>query len=474
MAVLGSSTAHARMEKAAERRLLRRLDFRVLPILWLLYLVSFVDRSNIGNAKIQGMDQELQLTGQRYNIALFVFNIGYLVAGVPLSVAFKKTGPKSLAVMMFCWGLTVIGCGLTRSWAGLVVCRLLEGMAESAFVPGAAYLIGSYYRRDEFLRRYVVFFSGGICAGAFNGFLSALIAKMDGVSGYRAWRWIFIIEGVLTILVSFASYFFIVPFPEGSTFLMPEDKDLLLARLRDDRDDVAHEDRLPARRLLDFLRDWKIWAAVVIYLGAAENANSITSFQPTILRGLGYDAAAAQVRTIPVYLAAAVYSIAMAYAAERLGQRYLFCMVGFGTIAAGLAVQIAQPRTSPGVRYMGLFFMTAGAYLVMPLAVVLIAVNVGKGYKRTVALGAIVCFGNAGSFIGTNVYLRREEPTFRTGFSTGLGLCAVGMLAATGLFVGVLGANRRRDEKRDALAGVLQERSIEHLGERYPDFRYCT
>ena len=91
-------------EKTAEARLLQRLDLRVLPILWLLYLVSFVDRSNIGNAKIQGMDEELALTGQRYNVAVFVFNIGYLAAGVPLSVVFRKTGPKSLAVMMFCWG----------------------------------------------------------------------------------------------------------------------------------------------------------------------------------------------------------------------------------------------------------------------------------------------------------------------------------------------------------------------------------
>ena len=104
MAVLGYPTVLPHEKKAAERRLLRRLDFRVLPILWLLYLVSFIDRSNIGNAKIQGMDQELQLKGQRYNIALFVFNIGYLVAGIPLSIVFNKTGPKSLAVMMFCWG----------------------------------------------------------------------------------------------------------------------------------------------------------------------------------------------------------------------------------------------------------------------------------------------------------------------------------------------------------------------------------
>lgn len=91
-------------DKAAEGRLLRRLDMKVVPILWLLFLVCFVDRSNIGNAKIQGMDQELKLKGQRYNICVFAFNIGYLVAGVPLSIVFKKAGPKSLSVMMFCWG----------------------------------------------------------------------------------------------------------------------------------------------------------------------------------------------------------------------------------------------------------------------------------------------------------------------------------------------------------------------------------
>lgn len=83
----------------------------------------------------------------------------------------------------------MIGCGVTRSYGGLVACRFLEGVAEAAYVPGAAYLIGSYYKKNEFLRRYTIFFSAGICAGAFNGFLSSLIAKMDGVQGYRAWRW---------------------------------------------------------------------------------------------------------------------------------------------------------------------------------------------------------------------------------------------------------------------------------------------
>lgn len=233
---------------------------------------------------------------------------------------------------------------------------------------------------------------------------------------------------------------------------------------------MAH-DELPTKRVFEFLKDWKIWAAVLIYLGAAENANSITSFQPTILKGIGYTATGAQIRTIPVYLVAAVYSMSLASLAEYLQKRYLFCMIGFATIAAGLIVEIAQPK-APGIRYMGLFFMTAGAYLVMPLSVVWIAINVGKGYKRTVALGSIVCFGNAGAFVGTNVFLKREEPKFRTGFSTGLGLCCMGMIAATVMFFGLFFGNKRRDRRREELPDVLDEGSVEDLGEKHPDFRY--
>lgn len=99
-----STHLQAPFDRAAERRLIHKLDLRILPVLWILYLVNFIDRANIGNAKIQGMEKELKLTGQRFNISVWVFNLGYLVAGVPLTIAFRKYGPRSLCVMMFCWG----------------------------------------------------------------------------------------------------------------------------------------------------------------------------------------------------------------------------------------------------------------------------------------------------------------------------------------------------------------------------------
>lgn len=152
-------------------------------------MILTMKRANIGNAKIQGMEKELKLVGQRFNTCVWVFNLGYLAAGIPLQIVFKHYGPKSLSVMIFCWGFTVIGCGLVKRWEQLVVCRLLEGIAESAFISGAAYLVGAYYTKAEYLTRYVFIYTATIIAGAINGFLSSLIAKMDGVANYSAWRW---------------------------------------------------------------------------------------------------------------------------------------------------------------------------------------------------------------------------------------------------------------------------------------------
>lgn len=181
------------VDAKTEKRILRRLDLTLIPTLWLLMIVSFADRANIGNVKIQGMDKDLHLTGNRYNIAVMVFTIAYMVFGIPANIVFKMLGPKSLAGMMFLWGICAGAQGFVKSYAGLVAFRFLMGVFEAGFVPGCAYLIGSYYKKDEFLKRYAFFFSGAIVAGAFNGLLSFALAQADGAGGLAGWRWIFIV-----------------------------------------------------------------------------------------------------------------------------------------------------------------------------------------------------------------------------------------------------------------------------------------
>lgn len=189
----GTTTAPP-INKALERHILRKVDLTLLTLLNILFIVSFADRSNIGNAKIAGMSRDLHLTGNRYNIAVMVFTIAYMTFGLPASIIFKKIGPSSLSYMMFIWGTFALSQGFVKSWEALVVCRFLMGVFEAGFVPGCAFLIGSYYRDGEFLRRYAVFMSGAIIAGAFNGLFSFLLSKADGAGGIEGWRWIFIVS----------------------------------------------------------------------------------------------------------------------------------------------------------------------------------------------------------------------------------------------------------------------------------------
>ncbi|KAK0653773.1 putative transporter [Lasiodiplodia hormozganensis] len=453
-----------------ERRILRKLDFQVVPLLCILFLISFIDRSNIANAKIQGMEEDLNLHGNQYNIAVWVFTLAYVVFGVPANLIFKKYGPKTLSLMMLLWGITVIGQGVTSSAGGLIACRFLEGIMEAGFVPGCAYLIGSYYKKDEFLKRYTWFFSAAIAAGAFNGLLATLISKMDGVGNYAGWRWIFIIEGLITVVFSFCSIFWIVPFPEKSTMFTPEEKAVLLTRIAEDGGGVRH-DKLDPKRFFKYMMDWKIWLCVLSYLGAEENAASVIAFQPSILKGLGYTATQAQIHSIPIYAASFVFSLTCAWLSERLRQRYVFGMLGSVICMVGLAVELAQPR-DPNIRYMGMFFVTAGPYLTMPITVVWNAINVGKGYKRTVAFACVIALGNCGAFVASNVFITEEAPVYHTGFSTNMGFISLSLVSQTALYIGLRLENRRKDRERRELPAVLDQKMYEDAGEKHPDFRY--
>lgn len=219
------------------------------------------------------------------------------------------------------------------------------------------------------------------------------------------------------------------------------------------------------------MSDWKIWVATIIYLGAEENSSSVVAFQPTVLNGLGYTASAAQVHTIPVYAVAWVVAMTCAVLSDRFRQRYLFAMLGIALMTVGLGIEIAQPKAS-GARYAGMFFLSAGTYVVMPITVVWLAINVGKGYKRTVALGLAIPIGNCGAFVSSNVFLTKETPKFHTGFSVGMAMCMMSLVALTVMYVGLKRENKRRDRKQ-LESPLLDDELLQDLGDQHPSFRYA-
>lgn len=138
----GIQTSSIIIDPDAEKKLIRKIDIRLIPILCLLLLCAFVDRINIGNARIQGLEASLNMTGNDYSTALYTFFITYVLFEVPCNMLLKRIRPSAfLSAIIGCCGVVTIGQGVTASFAGLIVCRVLIGFFEAGFVPGCIYLI---------------------------------------------------------------------------------------------------------------------------------------------------------------------------------------------------------------------------------------------------------------------------------------------------------------------------------------------
>lgn len=171
---------------------------RVVPTLTILYLLAFLDRVNISNAAIFGLTSDLKMGGNQLNTALTIFFVPYVCFEIPSNLLLKRFRPHIwLSSCMFLFGLISICQGLVTTYGGLLTTRFFLGLAETGMFPGCFYLIGMWYRRDQAQKRFSFFFSSATLAGAFGGLLAAAIGKMNNLRGYRGWRWIFILEGVL-------------------------------------------------------------------------------------------------------------------------------------------------------------------------------------------------------------------------------------------------------------------------------------
>ena len=184
--------------------------------------LSFLDRTNIGNAKLGTLEEDIGMTkgSIQYNVALAVFFPFYVAAEIPSNIMMKKLRPSVwLTIIMVAWAIVMICMGFISNFSGLLVTRIFLGVAEGGLFPGVAYYITMWYRRHECGFRMALFFSAATAAGAFGGLLARGIMEMDGVGGRRGWSWIFILEGLLTLVVAVTAYWAINDYPR--TFVPP-------------------------------------------------------------------------------------------------------------------------------------------------------------------------------------------------------------------------------------------------------------
>ncbi|KAI0936631.1 hypothetical protein AcW1_000820 [Taiwanofungus camphoratus] len=267
-----------------ERKLMRRIDWHVVPWLAVLYFLNFLDRGNIGNAKLYGMTADLHITDKQYLIALTVFFFPYALFEPPSNLALKKLRPSRwLSFIMFIWGVTMTMHGVIHNYGGLVAVRVILGLAEAGLYPGVVYYLSCWYKRRELGSRVAVFFTSATIAGAFSGLLASAIQNMHGIGGKPGWAWIFIIEGLFTVVCAVASFWILDDFPDTAKFLNETERVWVIRRLQADMKFSAAGESFKMKYAKQCMTDWKTYIAMGIYMGFDGPLFAFSLFTPTII-----------------------------------------------------------------------------------------------------------------------------------------------------------------------------------------------
>jgi len=456
-----------------DRKLLWKLDIQLIPWLCLLYLASFLDRTNIGNAKIDGLQEDLKMTSNQYNLTLTIFFISYSLFEPATQIMLKRFRPSIfIPVIMILWGITMTTMGLVHNFSGLMAARWFLGLCEAGLFPGVNYLLSCWYKRKEFGIRAAIFFSAAALAGSFGGLLAAAIVNMNGIGGKPGWAWIFILEGLATVVIGFASFYFVHDFPAEATFLTDEDRRRVIRRLKLDKQSSAEHEEFKMQYFWASLRDWKTYTGAICYMGADGALYAFSLFIPTIIAGLGYKSTKAQLLTVPPYACAAVMTVSIGFLADRTGKRG-YCNIGMSLIGiTGFAMLLGSGNVH--VQYAGTFLGAMGIYPCIANTISWAANNIEGVYKRGISLGFIIGWGNLNGIVSSNIYRAQDKPRYKPGHGVVLGYMTLFLFGGSLLQHLLL---RRENTKRlrgerDGWVANKTEEEIEKLGDKRPDFLY--
>ncbi|KAH7128494.1 major facilitator superfamily domain-containing protein [Dendryphion nanum] len=411
-----------------ERQVLWKMDSRILPVLALLFLCSFIDRTNVGNAKILGLEKSLGMNDHQYAIGLCSFYATYIASELPSNLLLKRMSPKVwLPLLTAVWGILTMCLGFVRSFGSFVTVRALLGVAEGGLLPGMVLYLSHFYRRSELAFRIGLFYTAASLSGAFGGLLARGLNAIGPAGGLEGFRWIFIIEGLLTFVIGSLSYFFLPNSISTARFLTSTQKDHALSRLSDS---TESDESFRWSEVLRGIFNLQVWLSALAYFAILCGLYSFGLFLPTIINaGFASSPNEAQLYTVPPYAVAAIVTVVISLLSDRLSLRGPIMLATLPIAIIGYGV-ISQ-TTNPKIQYGMTFLMATGMYASVPCILSWNSGNSAGHYKRATTGALQLGIANAGGFVASFIYPKREAPSFEKSHSIILGLlCAAWLLIA--------------------------------------------
>ncbi|KAI0078179.1 MFS general substrate transporter [Panus rudis PR-1116 ss-1] len=442
-----------------------------MPIAIILYLASYIDRANIGNARVLGLYKDLQLTSNQYNLALSIFFFGYVIYETPSNILLKKISPRFyIPAMAVIWGVLCTLFAVVHNSAGLVALRFWLGFAEAGCLPGIIYWIGCWYPRSMQGRKFALLYCTVSLTGAFGGLLATAIHSLDGAHGIAGWRWIFIVEGVITCGIGLIAFMIMSAYPVTAHWLKGSQREIVLLTNEADRALKAKESFSRAQ-IRSAFTDWRTYCWSLMFLGTYIPVYSVVLSLPSVVTGLGYSGTTATLMACPPYGMGFIVILLCGWSVDRYGHRFLH--YSGGIVVAMIALIVLMIVDNLVVRYIMFFFIM---FMFVPIAVMWawLSSNVAGSNKRAAASGFIFSIGNIGGAISGQIYRAEWAPRYVQGHAINLACFVLALAAGTVLWW----SYRRDNEKRNAAAdGKLEHENmlgedLGDLGDRHPHFRY--
>ncbi|MEG1080948.1 MAG: MFS transporter [Pseudomonas sp.] len=346
--------------------LYRRITLRLIPFIFICYLFNYLDRVNVGFAKLQMLDA-LKFSETIYGLGAGIFFIGYVLCGLPSNLALNRFGPRRwIALMMIVWG-TLSTCLLfVTTPMEFYVLRLFTGAAEAGFFPGIVLYLSRWFPATRRGRIMALFMSAipvsGLLGGPFSGWILNHFAA--GQHGLAGWQWMFLIQGLPTVVLGFLAVFLLSDGYATAKWLSPADRQIIKADLEAD---AASRPVTTSDSLLSVFTNPMIWTFGFVYFCIQSGVYAINFWLPSIIKSLGFSDALliGWLSAIP-YLLAGVFMLLVGRSADLRNERRWHLVVPMLMGAAGLLIAVNFAH-SPAIAIVGLSIATMGALTGLPM-----------------------------------------------------------------------------------------------------------
>ncbi|KXH41057.1 hypothetical protein CNYM01_04572 [Colletotrichum nymphaeae SA-01] len=417
-----------------EKKLMRRVDLRIMTICSLLFLMKNIDSDNISNARImnkgtpRNIMTQLNMTSDEYNLLTVLYYVPYIVLEAPSNLLLKRLRPSAWqSRIMISWGIALLCHVPVTNKGGIYATRFLLGAFEAGMFPGVILQMTYWYRPDEMSIRLLYFYVLGNLSGIFSGILAFAFDTVSGSRGLSGWQWLFLVEGLITLVLGTAVYFLLPDFPPTAKWLTEKEKAFIQARLPPNAP-RAEEMNFNFSEIVDSLKDRRLWLFTLIWATFTVGTSGVRFYQPTVIANLGFTTIArAQLLNLPISLLSIfVIGVTGFFADKGTIPRPLYPLGVFAVVIACYGVLVAYP--SNGAVYaatlVGNAFTSAFFPLMWPWRVQTTSRATGSAFS----IGFVNSYGQIGGAIGPQIFRSKNAPRYRTSFAAAMalvGCCAI-------------------------------------------------